>query len=54
VAPAPASARDFATLPAARELAQARELGSRFGLANPYFQAHAGVAAAAPASARAS
>jgi 8-amino-7-oxononanoate synthase len=43
-APAPPSARDFATLPAARELAQARELGSRFGLANPYFQAHAGVA----------
>lgn len=38
------AARDFSTLPAARELAQARELGARLGLANPYFQPHEGVA----------
>lgn len=43
-APALSPARDFSTLPAARDLAQARELGARLGLENPYFQAHDGVA----------
>jgi 8-amino-7-oxononanoate synthase len=43
-ATAAAPARDFGTLPAARDLAQARELGARLGLNNPYFQPHDGVA----------
>ncbi|MCW8086702.1 aminotransferase class I/II-fold pyridoxal phosphate-dependent enzyme [Sabulicella glaciei] len=47
-APAPSGspARDFATLPNARELAEARRLGQRHNLSNPFFQPHDGVAGA--------
>ena len=42
----PSGARDFATLPAAREVAAARQLGRITGMANPFFQPHDGVASA--------
>ncbi|MDB5413307.1 MAG: 8-amino-7-oxononanoate synthase [Rubritepida sp.] len=43
---APASARDFSTLPAAREVAAARSLGRQMGFSNPYFRPHEGIAGA--------
>lgn len=45
-APATASARDFSTLPAAREVAAARHIGRQTGLSSPYFHSHEGIAGA--------
>lgn len=44
--PPPLSARDFSTLPAAREVAAARMLGRQAGFASPFFRPHEGVAGA--------
>ncbi|WP_424810743.1 aminotransferase class I/II-fold pyridoxal phosphate-dependent enzyme [Roseococcus sp. YIM B11640] len=43
---APSTARDFSTLPAAREVAATRALGRQVGLSNPYFRPHEGIAGA--------
>jgi 8-amino-7-oxononanoate synthase len=43
---ATASARDFSTLPAAREVAAARNIGRQIGLSSPYFHSHEGIAGA--------
>lgn len=43
---APASPRDFSTLPAAREVAATRALGRQMGLSNPFFRPHEGIAGA--------
>ncbi|MCU0944540.1 MAG: aminotransferase class I/II-fold pyridoxal phosphate-dependent enzyme [Rubritepida sp.] len=45
-AAAPSSARDFSTLPAAREVAAARQLGRQTGVTSPYFHPHEGIAGA--------
>lgn len=45
-AASPASARDFTTLPAAREVAAVRNLGRQTGLSSPYFRSHEGIAGA--------
>lgn len=45
-AAAPSSARDFATLPSARELAELRRFGEANNLASPYFRAHDGAGGA--------
>jgi len=40
----PSSARDFSTLPSAREVAAARNFARQTNLANPYFRPHSGIA----------
>lgn len=40
------TARDFSTLPAAREVAAARQIGRQTGLSSPFFQTHLGTAGA--------
>jgi len=45
-AAATASARDFTTLPAAREVAAVRSLSRQTGIASPYFHSHEGIAGA--------
>jgi len=46
VAPTATTARDFSTLPAAREVAAARNIGRQTGLSSPYFHSHEGIAGA--------